>query len=481
AADGKWSIELTGVSLNVLHSVKAVAQYGKKPVSNIRGFTSINGQRPAITAAQDSKGTAIANGGITVDTTVQLTGTANTFLEVEIFDAAVSKGKAKADEKGIWTLRLTGLQTAEHRFVAKALYGSGTQSPEWAITVTAAATPTITSVKDPKNVEIPHGGLTVETSVTLTGAAAKGLKVEVFDGTVSKGQATANATSGVWTLAVAGLSVAAHSFTAKALYGANPVSAARTLTVTAATAPTITSVKDPKGVEIPNGGTTVETSVTLTGAAAKGLKVEVFDGTVSKGQATANATSGVWMMAISGLSATLHTFTAKGRYGVNPVSEQRKVNVQAVPITWYENFDSRPAQTISSGSSIVFDTMTINFQAGGNPIAITTYAYPVSGMLTGHAIGTNYGFLDETSARQTIMLTPKYACSRVRFAYTYQRHWAQIVFQDTAGELSRRDFPASPSNEHHWVDYSSPAGRKIETILITSNDQSFFDFFQFWS
>ncbi|RON45625.1 hypothetical protein BK665_29905, partial [Pseudomonas frederiksbergensis] len=95
----------------------------------------------------------------------------------------------------------------------------------------------------PSGVEIANGGITVETAVVLTGAAAKGQKVQIFDGTVSKGEATADATTGIWTLTVSGLTVAAHIFTAKALYGSGATSAARTLTVTAATAPTITSVK----------------------------------------------------------------------------------------------------------------------------------------------------------------------------------------------------------------------------------------------
>ncbi|MFJ4589886.1 hypothetical protein ACIP1Z_21690, partial [Pseudomonas moraviensis] len=63
--------------------------------------------------------------------------------------------------------------------------------------------PTLGSVKgSPSGDEIPHSGLTVETAVTLSGVAAKGQKVEIFDGTVSKDQATAHATTGVWTLLV---------------------------------------------------------------------------------------------------------------------------------------------------------------------------------------------------------------------------------------------------------------------------------------
>jgi hypothetical protein len=100
------------------------------------------------------------------------------------------------------------------------------------LTVTALIPPTISSVKgSPSGVEIPNGGTTIETAVTLTGTASKGQKVEVFDGAVPKGQETADPITGIWTLLVTGLSEAAHSFTAKALYGPGQVSAARTLTV----------------------------------------------------------------------------------------------------------------------------------------------------------------------------------------------------------------------------------------------------------
>ncbi|MGT0193871.1 Ig-like domain-containing protein, partial [Burkholderia pyrrocinia] len=80
------------------------------------------------------------------------------------------------------------------------------------------------------NVEIPNGGTTVSTTVTLTGTATANLQVEIFDGAVSKGPAPVNA-SGIWTLPVTGLAVGPHSFTAKATYGSFPVSPARTLTV----------------------------------------------------------------------------------------------------------------------------------------------------------------------------------------------------------------------------------------------------------
>jgi hypothetical protein len=96
----------------------------------------------------------------------------------------------------------------------------------------AAVAPTISSVKgSPSGVEIPNGGITVETAITLTGTASNGQLVDVLDGIDSKGQPMADLITGIWTLPVSGLSMAPHSITAKALYETGPVSEARTFTV----------------------------------------------------------------------------------------------------------------------------------------------------------------------------------------------------------------------------------------------------------
>ncbi|MGE8188463.1 hypothetical protein ACQKP4_13780, partial [Pseudomonas sp. NPDC086278] len=216
--------------------------------------------------------------------------------------------------------------------------------------------PEITSVKGASNgAEIANGSLTVETSVVLTGTASKGQKVDVLDGTVSKGQPTADATTGIWTLTVSGLAVAAHSFTAKALYGAGTPSAARTFTVTAVVAPTISSVKgSPSGAEIPNASLTIETSVVLTGTASKGQKVDVLDGTVSKGQPTADATTGIWTLTVSGLAVAAHSFTAKALYGAGSSSAARTFTVTAVIAPTISSVKGSP-----SGAEIPNGTLTI--------------------------------------------------------------------------------------------------------------------------
>ncbi|MEN5314998.1 hypothetical protein ABE529_23155, partial [Pseudomonas koreensis] len=331
---GVWTKILTGLSL-APHSFTAKALYGSGETSAARTLTVTATTAPTITEAKDSKGVVIPQGGITVDTTVTLTGTASNGQSIKILDGTVDKGDAVADPvTGIWTKILTGLSLAAHSFTAKALYGTGQTSAARTLTVTATTAPTITEAKDSKGVVIPQGGITVDTSVTLTGTASKGLSVKVLDGTVDKGDAVADPVTGIWTKILTGLSLAAHSFTAKALYGTGQTSAARTLTVTATTAPTITEAKDSKGVVIPQGGTTVDTSVTLTGTASKGLSVKILDGATDKGDAVADPATGIWTKILTGLSLAAHSFTAKALYGTGQTSADRTLTVRIK----YSNF-----------------------------------------------------------------------------------------------------------------------------------------------
>ncbi|ROO05097.1 hypothetical protein BK673_22870 [Pseudomonas fluorescens] len=81
--------------------------------------------------------------------------------------------------------------------------------------------------------------------------------------------------------------------------------------------PVITSVKDDKG-EIPDGGATSATYVQLSGGAAAGEKVEIFDGAVLRGQVVVGA-AGRWDFHLTGLKQGIHSITAKGSAGTSPV------------------------------------------------------------------------------------------------------------------------------------------------------------------
>lgn len=192
--------------------------------------------------------------------------------------------------------------------------------------------PTLDRVLDSNGEEVLEGGWTVSTSLTLSGTASKGLDIEVFDddgsSTVAKGRATADPLTGIWTREVT-VAEGKHRIFARSLYHSGEVdSGARSFTVTADVAPTIDSITaTDNGEEIPNGGTTVETAITLSGVAAKGQKVDVLDGITSKGQPTADPVTGVWTLLITALDKTTHVFVAKELYGAGQSSDVYTINV----------------------------------------------------------------------------------------------------------------------------------------------------------
>lgn len=96
----------------------------------------------------------------------------------------------------------------------------------------AMVDPTITSIKgSPSGVEIPDGKETTETSLTLTGTASAGQTVQLYNGGSPIGGIITVGADRSWIIMLTNLAVATYSFVARGLYGTQPQSPARTLTV----------------------------------------------------------------------------------------------------------------------------------------------------------------------------------------------------------------------------------------------------------
>lgn len=99
----------------------------------------------------------------------------------------------------------------------------------------------------------------------------------------------------------------------------------------AQTVPAISSVTDSQGEEVPQGGTTHDTAVTLSGSAAADMRVELFDHDSTHGVVDVDS-AGLWTRGVTGLADGNHSFTAKGLYGSEPVSLARSFTVAAVVV-----------------------------------------------------------------------------------------------------------------------------------------------------
>ena len=172
----------------------------------------------------------------------------------------------------------------------------------YTVRAVALAAPTLTDITDSKGSVV--GKITVATSVTVNGTGSTGGQIQLMDGSNNIGPVINIPTPGTtWNSPLTGLNPKAYSIKARPLYGtAVPDSDAKAFTVTALITPTLDSVKDPD-VEIPEGTTTISTTLKLTGQASKDQKVEIYEGSGSgaklKGEATADATTGIWTLTIT--------------------------------------------------------------------------------------------------------------------------------------------------------------------------------------
>jgi hypothetical protein len=164
--------------------------------------------------------------------------------------------------------------------------------------------PTITSIKEsPGGEEIPHGSPTVKTAVTLSGTATPDTKIDLANnGVLMPNTEIEVDPKGEWTFQLTGL-VAGTTYKISARRKDGTLSDARDIVVVALVVPTLDNVLDDKGVEVPDGKTTVSNTLKLKGTASYGQKVEIFDGNgasaESKGIATADDVKGTWERTIT--------------------------------------------------------------------------------------------------------------------------------------------------------------------------------------
>ncbi|WP_460099012.1 hypothetical protein [Pseudomonas sp. H3_C08] len=279
---GIWTYTASGLTVTK-HSFSAIGKYGAEPASAAYTLTVTAVIVPTLSNVLDDRYKEVPEGTSTFSTSLILKGSASKGQDVEAFDGsgsgAVSKGKATADQTtGLWECTIEVAVGARRLYVKSLYHPRSTYSNVRLLTVETLRAPTLSSVKGSlSDNEIPENGFTVETAVILSGVAAAGRDVEVLDGTDIKGKETADGVTGIWSLPIADLSKAKHSFTARDLEQPSLVSAARRLTVTDDMEPTLTSVKGSSdGIEIPHNEATIATSITVEGLASIQQPIEIF-------------------------------------------------------------------------------------------------------------------------------------------------------------------------------------------------------------
>ncbi|MEO3990874.1 BapA/Bap/LapF family large adhesin [Pseudocitrobacter cyperus] len=266
---------------------------------------------PIIINIEDNVGPqqgSLDSGDSTDDTAPVITGTAGVGSVVYVKIDTQEFGPIDTDENGAWTFTPNPtLSEGTHTISARAEIGGETSAQSTVITITVDVTPpavaTIASVTDDVGAvtgPVLSGGSTDDTQPTLRGTATGSARVDIYNGETLIGSATVNA-QGNWVFTPGtALQPGNYAFTAVAVDAAgNAAAESNTWTVTidttTPTAPTLDAVVDNIGDvtgTLNNNDRTDDTQPALSGTAASGSTIIIYDNNVEIGRTT--AVNGSW-------------------------------------------------------------------------------------------------------------------------------------------------------------------------------------------
>ncbi|AZZ76242.1 hypothetical protein CCX46_14140 [Pseudomonas sp. RU47] len=338
--------------------------------------------------------------------------------------------------------------------------------------------PTITSVKgSPSGDDIPHGSPTVETAVTLSGTATPYTKIDLANnGVLMPNTEIQVDPEGEWTFQLTGL-VAENTYKLSARRKDGILSNTRDVVVVALVVPTLGNVLDDKGVEVPDGETTVSTDLILKGTASLGQKINIRDGTGSgsatRGTATAGLTTGLWECPIT-VPLGARRLYAEACYPSNPLYSNVR-NLTVLPPITEENFDAQPSFTLSPGDSRDIGTMTIKNFSGDGLVRIDPPHRSYPGQIEGQTlIAAGFAMIVE------LTFSARFSCIEFWYADVDASDSAEVIFYSSTSELGRKPLQSSSSGsqEAYNVVFED---EKIDRMVIQSRIQDliYFDSFIF--
>ncbi len=320
AADGTWSATTTlgaGVHTLTAQAVDVAGNTGSVS-AGLPITVDTAAAAPAILTLADDLGTGGSH--LTRLIAPTLSGSAEAGSSVALYAGGQLVGTASADlASGAWTVGAAALGDGMHTLTAQIVDRAGNTSlasSDFVLSIdstapAAPATPTFSA-----DTGTPGDGVTREQIQTFTGTAEAGSLVTLYDNGTALADVTADATSGVWSVANVTLAAGLHALTVRAADVAGNTgasSAALALTIDLASdAPSNLALAAGSDTGLSaNDRVTRASALTLTGSAEAASSVILYDGGTSNPIGTVQADgTGAWSFTLTGAAEGAHTFTA---------------------------------------------------------------------------------------------------------------------------------------------------------------------------
>jgi len=311
---------------------------GNTSPATAAGTITIDTTAPAaaseVTLSGDDQ--TLADGASTKDNTPTLSGEAEAGSTVVIYDNGVEIGTVTADENGSWSFTPeTGLTDGEHAFTVNVTDAAGNTSPSTAAgsiiidtTPPGASDIVITDNTGPVSGTITEGGVTDDTTPTISGKTEPGSSVVILDNGVAIGTVIADA-DGHWNFTPeTALDDGEHALTLTITDPSGNTSnslpagviVVDTSAPAAATSLLITDDVGTKTGALTNGSVTDDSKPTISGKAEKGSTITLYDGETAMGTTTADAEGNWSFTPETALGDGEHSITVKVTDGAGNTS-----------------------------------------------------------------------------------------------------------------------------------------------------------------
>ena len=350
-ASGVWSFSVPTLS-DAAHSLTVTltdAAGNISPPSAALGFTvdTVAPLATALTVSSDNgaEPVVLTPNAATSDNTPLLTGTAEANSLITVYDGDVAIGSVTADGAGAWSFSSPTLADGSHALSATVTDEIGNVSARseafnFVVDVTPPEPAGALTLRNDGGALIADGGITNDSTPTISGTAEAGSIVTLYDGTTPIGSVVAGS-DGAWSLTpAAALSDAAHTLNAIVTDAAGNASATSSLTLTVDTTPpqpvATFDIYDTNGatpVLIGNDGNTNDDTPVLRGTAEAGATVNIYEGGDLIGSATVNQ-NGVWRFETGSLADGQYTFTVSVTDAAGNTSTEAQpytINVDLTP------------------------------------------------------------------------------------------------------------------------------------------------------
>jgi hypothetical protein len=315
---------------------------------------------------------------------LEFSGYAPPDMEVEAFNGDTSTGKkATVDPDGLFKLTFDGLTAGTYNIKIRA--ANGKESSVFDFRVVLDVKLILDRVFDSNGRVIAEGSTTYDDKVTVRGEARPGKDVQLRnnDTPIDGATATAREDDGLWEIELE-VSPSSYSLDAQALYDEGEISKPPyPFTVALDVKLSLDDVTDSAG-SIPEGGTTYDDKVTVSGYARPGRRVQLRNNGMPVGGTVtpAREDDGFWKIELD-VSPLTYSLTVEALYGDGEISTPpRTFTVElGVELSLEDVKDSKG--TIAEGGTTYENEVTVNgFARPGEEVQLLNNGTPISGATT---------------------------------------------------------------------------------------------------